>query len=182
MLKTPYKFAAAQQDETIVFGASRPGYSEQKVDAWLNFMAEQGIKKVCCLLCPKQLARYSNLLEKYQHKFGENNVCWAPIEDFHLADLENLTEKIIPFLKKAEQQGDKVVVHCGGGIGRTGHVLAAWLVSNRGLSNQAAIAAVRKTGRNPYEFAIAAALRGKNPFKATKELDRLLNNVRMSRN
>lgn len=182
MLKNPYKFAAAQQDETIVFGASRPRYSDQKVDAWLNFMREQGIKKVCCLLCPKQLSRYSNLLEKYQHQFGKNNVCWAPIEDFQLSELDNLTEKIIPFLKKAEQQGDKVVVHCGGGIGRTGHVLAAWLVSGRGLSNQAAIAAVKKTGRNPYEFAIITALRGKNPFKAMKQLDLLLNNVRISKN
>lgn len=179
MLKNPYKFAPAQQDETMVFGASRPGYSDLEVDAWISFMKAQNIKKVCCLLCPKQLSRYSNLLEKYQHEFGTNNVCWTPIEDFHLADLENLTQKILPFLKKADQQDDKVVVHCGGGIGRTGHILAAWLVSNRNLSNQAAIAAVKKTGRNPYEFALASITKGKNPFKAMKQLDLLLNNVRM---
>lgn len=182
MLKNTYKFAPAQKDEFIVFGASRPGYSEQKVKAWLSFMKEQDIKKVCCLLCDKQLARYSNLLVTYQQEFGTDNVCWAPIKDFHLASLENLTQNILPFLKKADQQGQKVVVHCGGGIGRTGHVLAAWLVSNRSLSNQAAIAAVRKTGRNPYEFAIFAALKGKNPFKAIKELDLLLNNVRINKN
>lgn len=182
MPKNPYKFTPAQQDETIVFGASRPGYSNQEVDVWISFMKEQGIKKVCCLLCQKQLARYSSLLEIYQQQFGEDNVCWAPIEDFHLAEFENLTQHILPFLKKADQQGDKVVVHCGGGIGRTGHVLTAWLVSNRGLSNQEAIAAVKKTGRNPYEFAIAAAFKGKNPFKAMKQLDLLLNNVRMSNN
>lgn len=182
MLKNSYKFAPAQKDESIVFGASRPGYSNQGVEAWLNFMIEQDIKKVCCLLDDKQLVNYSNLLGRYQDKFGTDHVCWAPIKDFHLAELENLTQNILPFLKKADQQGDKVVVHCGGGIGRTGHILAAWLVSNRGLSNQAAIAAIRKTGRNPYEFAIAAALKGRNPFKAIKELDLLLNNVRMSKN
>jgi hypothetical protein len=78
MAKNPYKFAAAQQDEPIVFGASKPGYSNQKVDVWISFMKEQGIKKVCCLLCQKQLTRYSNLLGIYQQQFGEDNVCWAP--------------------------------------------------------------------------------------------------------
>lgn len=180
MVKNPYKFAAAQQAEMIVFGASRPGYSDTEVEDWINFMQKQDIKKVCCLLCPKQLARYSNLLETYQQKFGKNNVCWSPIEDFHLSDLDNLTNTILPFLREAAQQSDKVVVHCGGGIGRTGHVLAAWLVNGRKLSNQAAISAVKKTGRNPYEFAIFAALTGKNPFKAMKKLDLLLNNCRLA--
>ncbi|MEW6495955.1 MAG: protein phosphatase, partial [Cyanobacteriota bacterium] len=74
----------------------------------------------------------------------------------------------------------KVVVHCSGGIGRTGHVLAAWLASARGFSNNAAIAAVRKTGRNPYEAAIAAVLRARNPFQIVAALDALLNDCRQS--
>ena len=94
-----YKFAAAQEDEITVFGASRPGYSDKKVADWVSFMKEQDIKKVCCLLCANQLARYSNLLGIYQQKFGNNNVCWAPIEDFHLSDLANLIQKILPFLR-----------------------------------------------------------------------------------
>jgi len=40
-------------------------------------------------------------------------------------------------------------------------VLAAWLVSGRGLSNKAAITA-RRTGRNPYEAVIFAVIRGRN--------------------
>lgn len=180
-MRNPYRFAPAQKEEITVFGASRPGYSDQEVEAWVNFMKEQNIKQVCCLLDAKQLERYFNLLEKYQREFGTDHVCWTPIKDFHLSDLAKLTQQILPFLKKAAEQGDKVVVHCGGGIGRTGHVLAAWLVYGRGLSNQEAISAVRKTGRNPYEFAIFTALRGKNPFKAMKELDLLLNNVRNSK-
>lgn len=179
MVKNKYRFAAAQKDESIVFGAARPGYLDAEVEAWINFMKEQDINKVCCLLCDKQLARYSNLLGTYQQKFGTNNVCWAPIEDFHLSDIENLTQKILPFLREADQQGDKVVVHCSGGIGRTGHILAAWLVNSRGLSNKAAIDAVKKNGRNPYEFVIAASARGENPLKALDELNFLLNNCRI---
>jgi len=46
-------------------------------------------------------------------------------------------------LVEADKQGAKVVVHCSGGIGRTGHVLAAWLVSGRDYQTYA-IAAVRE--------------------------------------
>lgn len=180
MMKKLYKFSAAQEGEFTVFGASRPGYSNKEVRDWIQFMKNQDIKKICCLLSESQLNRYSNLLDTYQDKFGMTNICWTPIEDFHLADVDNLRKKILPFLTAADKQGDKVVVHCSGGIGRTGQVLAAWLVSGRGLSNPAAIASVIKAGRNPYEFAIAAIIKGKNPLKAMRELDELLDSCRLA--
>jgi protein-tyrosine phosphatase len=175
-----YKFAAAWENEPIVFGASRPGYFNNEVHEWVEFMKRQGIQRVCCLLSDNQLAHYSDLLGTYQQEFGNHHVCWAPIEDFHLSDLETLTTKILPFLAEADKRAEKVVVHCSGGIGRTGHVLAAWLVSGRELSNKAAIAAVMRTGRNPYEAAIAAAMRGRNPFKAVGDLNMLLNKCRLA--
>ena len=170
-----YKFAAASEQEITVFGAARPGFSEQKVCDWLEFMKSQKIESVCCLLPKKQLAPYSDLLGKYKQEFGHQRVCWTPIEDFTLPDLKTLTGKILPFLVEVDQQGEKVVVHCGGGIGRTGVVLAAWLVYGRGFSSQMAIAAVKQTGRNPYEAAIAAVFQGKNPFKIMADLELLLN-------
>jgi protein-tyrosine phosphatase len=175
-----YRFAPAWKHETIVFGAARPGYSHKQVEDWIKFMKSQDIKRVCCLLTEKQLANYQHLLDTYQQEFGQQQVCWTPIEDFHLSDLETLTQKILPFLLAAQQQNQKVVVHCSGGIGRTGHILAAWLVSVRGFSNKDAISAVRRTGRNPYEAAIAAIFKGKNPFKLVKELNLLLNNCRLA--
>jgi protein-tyrosine phosphatase len=180
MTRNAYKFAAAWEHEQIVFGASRPGYSNQQVSDWIEFMKQQNIKRVCCLLPEKQLAPYSNLLERYQQEFGSQKVCWTPIEDFYFASLETLTQKILPFLIAAEEQNQKVVVHCSGGIGRTGHVLAAWLVSVRGLSNKEAIAAVKKTGRNPYEAAIASVLTLRNPLSVVNELNELLNNCRLA--
>ncbi len=178
MSKQPHRFAAAQLGEATVFGASRPGYADQKVREWITFMKAQGMQKVCCLLCDRQLTRYSNLLSVYQQEFGSTNVCWAPVKDFHLIDAELLVDKILPFLSAADRQGEKVVVHCSGGIGRTGQVLAAWLVHQRGLANQTAIQAVRQTGRNPYEFAIVALLQSKNPLKAVRELHTLLDRCR----
>ena len=169
-----YRFAPASTEEKIVFGASRPGYSPQQIYHWIDFMREKNIQRVCCLLADEQLKYYSNLLNIYQQEFGNQQVCWGAIADFQLADIDNLTKKILPFLTESDKLKQKVVVHCSGG-----HVLAAWLVYGRGFSNQDAIAAVKRTGRNPHEAVIAAVFKGKNPLKIIKELDLLLNSCRI---
>lgn len=150
-------FGAATEGEKIVFGARRPGFPLTRVSSgvlngWLAFMQRQAIQQVVCLLPPQQLACYADdLLETYQSHFGAQNICWAPIEDFQLADPHLLIHHILPFLIHADHQQRRVLVHCSGGIGRTGHVLAAWLVVKYGLSNAQAIEAVRRTGRNARE-------------------------------
>lgn len=137
-------------------------------------MKSQGIQRVCCLLDKEQLVRYPDLLSCYKQAFGDENVCWAAIADFEICDRTTLQHTILPFLLTSDQCQQKTVVHCSGGIGRTGQILAAWLVFGRGLSQQAAIRAVRQTGRNPYEAVIAAPLRGKNPFRVLADLSDLL--------
>jgi protein-tyrosine phosphatase len=149
-------FGPATVDEPTVFGARRPGFpfsvvSSTAVDTWIQFMQSQQIARVVCLLPPRQLAGYSHLLEAYAQSFGTPNICWSPIQDFKLADATALTHVIVPFLADADNHQKRVVVHCSGGVGRTGHILAAWLVSFRGMSNEQAIQAVRQTGRNPRE-------------------------------
>ncbi len=174
---TLYKFASASENETIVFGSARPGYSDSQVSDWIGFMQNQAIQRICCLLSEPQLRRYFNLLDVYRQSFGCSSVCWAPIEDFHVADSQLLIDRILPFLALANQRQEKVVVHCSGGVGRTGQVLAAWLVAGRGFSTQAAIKAVRQTGRNPYEAVIAAPFKGRSPWKAAAEFNLLLGKI-----
>jgi protein-tyrosine phosphatase len=149
-------FSAASEQEPFVYGARRPGYLFPRVPSpfvhsWIAFMQAQGIKRVLCLLSSRQLAAYDDLLGAYHRRFGEHNVLWVPIEDFHLAEEAQLIDQILPFLAEADRRQEKTVVHCSGGVGRTGHVLAAWLVSYRGMSNEEAIAAVKRQGRNARE-------------------------------
>jgi protein-tyrosine phosphatase len=169
------KFSAASDRELIVFGSARPDY--EKVEAWIEFMRSHQIQRVCCLLDRQHLGQYGDLLATYRREFGTDRVCWSAIEDFQLATLAQLRQEILPFLAIADQQQEKVVVHCAGGIGRTGQVLAAWLVAGRGFSRREAIAMVKQTGRNPNEAVIAAIFQGRNPWKVAAELRALLEGV-----
>lgn len=153
-----YRFGPAYPQEKIVFGASRPGYparqvSQHEVQVWLQFMQSKGISRLVCLLPESQLCYYAEeLLGSYISAFGAGNVLHSPIEDFHVATLGAL-QRIMAFLKDTETCDGKVVVHCSGGIGRTGHVLAAWLIHGRILPVQDAIGMTINgdPGRDPFE-------------------------------
>ncbi len=152
-----FLFAPAQTGEAIVYGSQRPGYSSESVHVeqvheWLIFMAERGIRRVLSLLPPEQLAYYScDLLEEYRCRFGGTNVCSASVKDYHLCEPPLLETVVLPFLLDSDRTAVPVVVHCSGGSGRTGHILAAWLVRHRGVSVDQALDEVVATGRNPRE-------------------------------
>ena len=174
-----YKFAPADIQERIVFGAAKPRYTPQSVEQWIEFMQSQKIGRICCLLESKSLSHYPiDLLETYKQKFGRENVLWQPIADFQLPQSSSLIEQIIPWLICSEENQQKIVVHCSGGVGRTGIVLASWLVARRGFTNREAISAVKQNLRNPYEAIIAAAFKLQNPYRVKQQLNLLLNDCR----
>lgn len=152
-----FGFAPAQAEETIVYGAQRPGYPSRSVGPgpvreWLSYVSARGIHRICCLLPQQQLDYYElDLLAEYRAQFGPSNVCSAAVRDYHLCDPDVLSAAILPFLAASDEARWPVVVHCSGGSGRTGHILAAWLVRHRGLTGAQALAAVEASGRNPRE-------------------------------
>jgi atypical dual specificity phosphatase len=66
----------------------------------------------------------------------------VPLEDMEPPTQEQL-DRCVSAVTRALEQNLAVAVHCGAGLGRTGVVLAAYLVA-RGLTAPAAIARVRK--------------------------------------
>lgn len=152
-----FNFYPASPEEPVVYGANRPGYSDtfvqtEEIFTWIDFMKQNNIKRICCLLPGGQLDYYEDdLVSIYRAEFGSSKVLHAPIEDYHLISPACLLNEVLPFLYAADSEKDKTVVHCSGGYGRTGHVMAAWLVHGRGYSMQEACKTVIAMGRDPYE-------------------------------
>ncbi len=65
----------------------------------------------------------------------------VPVPDFTAPSLEQL-EQFVSLTRSALAKGERVGVHCGAGLGRTGTFLAAFFVTT-GLGAEAAIARIR---------------------------------------
>jgi protein-tyrosine phosphatase len=151
-----HRFAPAAPEEEYVFGACCPGWhatidNDDAIDEWIEFMHAHDVERVCVLLTGGQLARTDADTGRYVEAFGAEHVRHAPIPDHHLADSETLGSDILPFLRDAAAAQERVVVHCLAGIGRTGHVLAAWLVDAHDYDPVDAIETVEQMGRSPAE-------------------------------
>jgi atypical dual specificity phosphatase len=67
----------------------------------------------------------------------------VPMKDHHPPDSVSLG-RAVSFIESQVQEGRAVVVHCLAGEGRTGCVLAAYLVSARGMTAAEALEAIRQ--------------------------------------
>lgn len=142
--------------ETLVFGTSRPGYPNDQigpdiVGAWLEKVQARGVGRIVCLLGPEQLDYYAPaLIDQYRARLGVGEILHEPVEDYRLISSEGL-QRVIRFICDGVHAGRPTVVHCSAGHGRTGHVLAGWLVCDRGLDPEPAIQVVATQGFNAEE-------------------------------
>jgi protein-tyrosine phosphatase len=149
-----YRFAPAAPREDHVFGASAPGWHSAcdhrvALDRWIAFMQDQRIDRVCCLLSLSRPEARESHLDPYREAFGNGNVRHVPLADRRLADPEPLGRDVLPFLADTARADERVVVQGLSGLGRTGQVLAAWLVARHGYDPDVAVDTVMGMCRDP---------------------------------
>jgi protein-tyrosine phosphatase len=163
-----FHFGPAPSGERTVYGARAPDSSRKGILESIRFMRRRGLTRVCCLLDQGQLAAFPvNLEAEYRKHFRRDRILMCPVEDHHLCFRQALAEHILPFLHTADLAGERVVVHCWGGNGRAGHVLAAWLVTARGLSPLEALEAVEIETQSTVEIQTEEIESSRNLRKTT---------------
>jgi atypical dual specificity phosphatase len=113
----------------------RPG-SSAPLAKDLDFLRQHGIGAIVSLTLeppdPELLAR---------HGFAALHL---PVADFTAPTPEQIARFLDFVAERERRRAGAVVVHCDAGRGRSGTLLACWLVSRRNLPAAEAIAAVRR--------------------------------------
>jgi protein-tyrosine phosphatase/nicotinamidase-related amidase len=119
----------------------RKDYS-RSVDEDLKQLKEYGVDTIIPLITADEFGHFgvSDLLEKYE-EYGFN-IHSLPIMDQLVSSEEEMVD-MVHYLDRAVLKDEKVLLHCVGGLGRSGLVAASYL-KYKGLNSDEAIKAVRK--------------------------------------
>ena len=119
--------------ENVLAGCSRPGANGGNVDGDLDTLRDHGVG---ALLTLTETALPRGALERH----GIEGM-HLPVDDFHAPTTAQMLDALA-FLDRARAMGTPAAVHCLAGQGRTGTVLAAYLIRG-GLDADQAVAEVR---------------------------------------
>ncbi|MCE9500551.1 MAG: isochorismatase family protein [Leptospira sp.] len=110
----------------------------------INTIRENNISEVICLLTENEFTQYGveNLREDY--KINGINANYFPIKDQGVPTKE-LMQKIVATIAKVTAEKRNILIHCVGGLGRSGMAAACFLISKMALRPPDAIAMVRET-------------------------------------
>jgi len=119
-----------------LIGSAAPERAPGGEQAWLSAMQEAagGASLAVLNLKVKSYPDLEAAVASYAH---------IPVQDFTPPSPEQADEAVM-FISDNIGAGRLVVVHCHGGCGRTGTILAAYLKRESGLSGADAIASLRK--------------------------------------
>jgi protein-tyrosine phosphatase/nicotinamidase-related amidase len=113
----------------------------------LEALGQQQVSHVLCLVAPDELEAFGvqDLLQRYEE--AGIVVRHLPMVDQRACSREEMDD-VAAWLQRALAEKGRVMVHCVGGLGRSGTVAACYLRRVRGLPAEEALAAVRRA-RSP---------------------------------
>lgn len=115
-------------------GAPNEERARQRIDA----LIEAGFDTFIDLTQPNEMLPYERILQEESKLYEvETSYQRFPIGDFGLPSPERMNS-ILDSINKSLQAGQKVYLHCWGGIGRTGTTVGCYLV-RRGMKAEEAL-------------------------------------------
>lgn len=134
----------------ITIAPGKRGPSVHSADAWdrdlgadLDRLRTLGTDVLVCLLEQREMVSLNigGLLREAPAR--ALRTLWMPIRDMSIPDDARALRMLLAEIGRAEDRGERVVVHCAGGLGRAGTVAGCYLV-DRGMGVTEALSALRE--------------------------------------
>lgn len=120
---------------------------DRSVEEDLRVIQDESIRRILCLITEDEFETYGVSDLKAKYASAGLDVRYMPIRDQSVPAAEPLAQAL-DWIDKSVAAGERVLVHCVGGLGRSGLLAAAYLIRKKSMSAGEAIEAVR-SARGP---------------------------------